>query len=800
MTTEGDGASTSDELNPFYSEETRKTVDELCSIRESIVKPDKDLIEQINELFPSEQSLSQLDSVIASVESEITSLDEELARLVEGQSEAIFEGENALKDAQSAMAELEERIESIRGKTQSSDAVVREMTRDIKQLDVAKRNLTSSITTLHHLHILLAGVENLGAWTERRDYASIARQLPAVLNVLQLFERHSSVPHIAAITHELEALKSRLARQLAADLKHAFKNGQLSETVTDMCRVTSALEGGVQADFCRWFVDQQLSEYALLYAENEEAAWIDRIEERYKWFVHRLTDFERKGMAAIFPADWEMGRRLSKEFCTLTTDIFTRMLNRRRPDLDWKLLGHAIQHTKMFEALLTKRFPAKGEYNFDKVIWKVFDPFLDVFISAQEKTLKDFLDECSTRIRNGTECPSRETALMASPFPSSADMFLLLKKVITESSKLSSQPDALLKDVIAVIRQCLRNYAHGCLTAFLPSTTVNSGGTGGSGSATAASSLFQSFIRDDSAPVRLTPNQQFFTCCVLSTADWCAETSAQLHDKLAQRLPGSDMNTEQETFYSIANSALSVLVNDLEISCDAALQAMTKINWSNVESVGDESSFVSSIRSHLKQSVPAVRDLLADKRKYFAHLCLKLATQLSHKFVGALFRCRPVSTHGAEQLLLDTHSLKTFLLGLPSVDSAVTTKPPTAFIAAVNGVMGKAEMMLKIVMSDINSSDEFVDNYVKLMPDSDVTELQKVLDMRGLKRTEQTALVTIYRSKTGQTGPIGGSEGLTTTSSLQTNAMSQLGSVAAVGLDIADTSMRRLEKLVKKKL
>lgn len=27
-------------------------------------------------------------------------------------------------------------------------------------------------------------------------------------------------------------------------------------------------------------MDQQLSEYALLYAENEEAAWIDRIEER----------------------------------------------------------------------------------------------------------------------------------------------------------------------------------------------------------------------------------------------------------------------------------------------------------------------------------------------------------------------------------------------------------------------------------------------------------------------------------------------------------------------------------------
>lgn len=37
------------------------------------------------------------------------------------------------------------------------------------------------------------------------------------------------------------------------------------------------------------------------------------------------------------------------------------------------------------------------------------------------------------------------------------------------------------RDVIKVVRTCLRNFAHGCLTAFLPSTTVNSGTTNASG-------------------------------------------------------------------------------------------------------------------------------------------------------------------------------------------------------------------------------------------------------------------------------------------------------------------------------
>jgi len=38
---------------------------------------------------------------------------------------------------------------------------VKEITRDIKQLDHAKRNLTSSITTLNHLHMLVGGVDSL---------------------------------------------------------------------------------------------------------------------------------------------------------------------------------------------------------------------------------------------------------------------------------------------------------------------------------------------------------------------------------------------------------------------------------------------------------------------------------------------------------------------------------------------------------------------------------------------------------------------------------------------------------------
>lgn len=44
--------------------------------------------------------------------------------------------------------------------------------------------------------------------------------------------------------------------------------------------------------------------------------------------------------------------------------------------------------------------------------------------------------------------------------------------------------------------------------------------------------------------------------------------------------------------------------------------------------------------------------------------------------------------------------------------------------------MTKAEMVLKVVMSPIDSAKLFVEQCLRLLPDSDVSELQKILDMK----------------------------------------------------------------------
>uniref|UniRef100_A0A183CBA2 Ribosome biogenesis protein NOP53 n=1 Tax=Globodera pallida TaxID=36090 RepID=A0A183CBA2_GLOPA len=548
-------------------------------------------------------------------------------------------------------------------------------------------------------------------WVIERRYRDIAVELPAVLNVLLLFEDYQHIEHVKQLTDKVQKIREQLTVQLAADLKAAFKAGQVDQQISEMCRVVSVLGGKLQDDFIKWFITQQLAIYTVLYAESEDVAWLDRIEERYRWFVDKLAEFERRGVVKIFPPQWEMGRKLALEFCTMTRNSLQRMTERRRVELDWKLVSHAINHTQMFEQLLIKRFPTKDIYNFEKVIWPVFDSHMDIFVNEQRGKLLRFLDECSLRIRSGEEKPQREAHATAVQLPSAANLFLLVKKIITESTKLFADPNAVLSAFASLATDAFPPF---CLKPF------------------------PNLIRDDSV-VRLDADQTFFTCCVLATADWSAETTMQLQEKLRQRIASEDFEQETDLFHSICNNALMILVQDIEAMCEPCLQAMSKINWSSIDQVGDESSYISTIRKNLRASVPLIRDYFSDRRKYFAHFCLKLATQLVNRFLGAIFKCRPISIAGAEQLF------------------AIVTKPPTQYTAILNKGMTKAEMILKTLMADKTNQEEFVAHFARILPDSDAAELQRILEMRPIRKTEQNQIIRIYKTKIEYANPPMGS-------------------------------------------
>ncbi|VDN36822.1 unnamed protein product [Gongylonema pulchrum] len=92
-------------------------------------------------------------------------------------------------------------------------------------------------------------------------------------------------------------------------------------------------------------------------------------------------------------------------------------------------------------------------------------------------------------------------------------------------------------------------------------------------------------------------------------------------------------------------------------------------------------------------------------------------------------------------------------------------------------------------MSEAESAEEFVMAYSRLLPDSDSSELQKVLEMKALRRQEQASIIQLYKTRIeGQSAAVDSAA-----VGAQSSAFSALES-------IGDSSMRRLEQLVKKKI
>uniref|UniRef100_A0A8C1CSY1 Vacuolar protein sorting-associated protein 53 homolog n=1 Tax=Cyprinus carpio carpio TaxID=630221 RepID=A0A8C1CSY1_CYPCA len=739
----------------------------------------------------------------------------------------LFPTEQALEEAQKAIQQLFGKIKDIKDKAEKSEQMVKEITRDIKQLDHAKRHLTTSITTLNHLHMLAGGVDSLEAMTRKRQYGEVANLLQGVVNVLEHFQKYMGIPQIRQLSERVKAAQSELGTQILADFEETFpaqgskKSGGPSIVLRDACLVANVLDPRIKQEIIKKFIRQHLSEYLVLFQENQDVAWLDKIDRRYAWIKRQLVDYEEK-YGRMFPEEWCMTERIAVEFCHITRTELAKLMRARAREIEVKLLLFAIQRTTNFEGLLAKRFsgctlnngPGKkpetpleptnpfledesGEDNvsekdedldrkpkapdnpFHGIVSKCFEPHLYVYIESQDKNLGELIDRFVADFR-AQGPPKSGTDEGGAVLPSCADLFVYYKKCMVQCSQLSTGEPMIA--LTTIFQKYLREYAWKILSGNLPKTSTSSGGL-------TISSLLKE--KEGSEVTKFTMEELCLICSILSTAEYCLATTQQLEEKLKEKVDKPlmeriNLTGEMDTFSTVISNSIQLLVQDLDAACDPALTAMSKMPWQSVEHVGDQSPYVTSVIMHIKQNVPIIRDNLASTRKYFTQFCIKFTNSFIPKFINHLFRCKPISMVGAEQLLLDTHSLKTVLLDLPSIGSQVVRKAPASYTKIVVKGMTRAEMILKVVMAPHEPSVVFVDNYIKLLADSNPETFQKILDMKGLKRSEQSTMLELFRQRLPNppSGPDAGP-------SL---------SFSAPTPEQESSRIRKLEKLIKKRI
>ncbi|XP_054479141.1 vacuolar protein sorting-associated protein 53 homolog isoform X2 [Anoplopoma fimbria] len=808
--------------------EVQLAIEQVFPSQDPLDRADFNAVEYINTLFPTEQSLANIDDVVNKIRLKIRRLDDNIRTVVRGQTNVGQDGRQALEEAQIAIQQLFGKIKDIKDKAEKSEQMVKEITRDIKQLDHAKRHLTTSITTLNHLHMLAGGVDSLEAMTRKRQYGEVANLLQGVVNVLEHFHKYMGIPQIRQLSERVKAAQSELGTQILADFEESFPSqgskrpGGPSNVLRDACLVANVLDPRIKQEIIKKFIRQHLSEYLVLFQENQDVAWLDKIDRRYAWIKRQLVDYEEK-YGRMFPEEWCMTERIAVEFCHITRIELAKVMRTRAKEIEVKLLLFAIQRTTNFEGLLAKRFtgctltdtpgkktesplnstnpfledeggedmgvdkdedlakprkPKAPDNPFHGIVSKCFEPHLYVYIESQDKNLGELIDRFVADFK-AQGPPKAGTEEGGAVLPSCADLFVYYKKCMVQCSQLSTGEPMIA--LTTIFQKFLREYAWKILSGNLPKSNSNSVGL-------TISSLLKE--KEGSEAAKFTMDELCLICSILSTAEYCLATTQQLEEKLKEKVDKLlveriNLTGEMDTFSTVISNSIQLLVQDLDAACDPALTAMSKMPWQSVEHVGDQSPYVTSIIMHIKQNVPNIRDNLASTRKYFTQFCIKFTNSFIPKFINHLFRCKPISMVGAEQLLLDTHSLKTVLLDLPSIGSQVLRKAPASYTKIVVKGMTRAEMILKVVMAPHEPPVVFVDNYIKLLADGNPETFQKILDMKGLKRSEQSSMLELFRQRL-PTPPSGADGG----SSL----------FSAPTPEQESSRIRKLEKLIKKRL
>uniref|UniRef100_A0A2N9H9A8 Vps53 C-terminal domain-containing protein n=1 Tax=Fagus sylvatica TaxID=28930 RepID=A0A2N9H9A8_FAGSY len=87
-------------------------------------------------------------------------------------------------------------------------------------------------------------------------------------------------------------------------------------------------------------------------------------------------------------------------------------------------------------------------------------------------------------------------------------------------------------------------------------------------------------------------------------------------------------------------------------------------------------------------------------------------------------------------MLLDTQAVKTILLDIPALGRQ--TSGAASYSKFVSREMSKAEALLKVILSPV---DSVADTYRALLPEGTPMEFQRILELKGLKKTDHQSIL-----------------------------------------------------------
>lgn len=201
--------------------------------------------------------------------------------------------------------------------------------------------------------------------------------------------------------------------------------------------------------------------------------------------------------------------------------------------------------------------------------------------------------------------PTEATDTQAAILPSCPDLFVFYKKSMIQCTQFDRGQSIL--NLTKTFQKYLHEYSDKLLLNNLPKIESQTLGSSVQNltrdfQKISTSGLIQNFssLLKEGEIIRFTKDEQAKVCCILTTAEYCLETTQQLGEKLKEKIEPSladqvDLSKEQDNFHKyilvyyfqiwlinmfsfrVISNCIQILVQDLENACEPALTAMSKV-------------------------------------------------------------------------------------------------------------------------------------------------------------------------------------------------------------------------------
>ncbi|GAB1521607.1 Vacuolar protein sorting-associated protein 53 [Rhizoctonia solani] len=776
-----------------------------------------DAIASLNELFPDEASLVRASEIQEKLHDDVTQIQTEIDSL---RAELRKDQEPArMQLIQELIAELLAQMSRIREKATESEAIVRDITKDIQVLDLAKRNLALSVTALKRFQMLVNALGQLESMVKEKQYKEIAQTLGAVKEISLFFKPYSSIERISIATRRLQELQGSVRASVEKDFDDFFLQDPSrpvkQSTIGEACLVVDVLGDNVRNAILDRYASLELKEYRRIFRNTDEAGQLDNLSRRFAYFrrVLQAHDTER---ARAFPQSWKVGEHLTACFASATRGDLVVGLEAAAekassigmafslsvlPFKEFELIyGVCVGGGGAKKGLALGSLSRKTEEPENKAGVPVLTVSLLVESLAQTREFENAMAKkfgvSFKELVEGVPLPGGTGQTLSSAFGKHMSVFV-------------DAQDKLISDLLASHRGTNARSSLDATTtpsdpdtpapSLLPSSTelffaIGTGmdeclKLGGEGVMKLMCAMYKKWLKvyaEDvlvagtkksgqerkSIDTRFNPSE-IQKLCILEE---------KIRDKITEdegEEEEGEFSTaeEQELFVSVISTCLTLLLRELDNTTDPSFQTLLKFNWGSIDTVTGPSAWV----EELGTATASVSQVIHDK--------IEPKNALVTRFTNALVKSRPIKGLGGEQFLrIPSHHLLIVILDIcdelsarrtgalekclfrvtltnvtaPDVIPGSGASTESMYARNVTKNISRLETLLKVIITPVDPPDAFVLNYILLIGDSSFSNFQKVLDLKGTPKAEQNTLLDTLLTITSTRTELGSESFLTT--------------------------------------